>query len=163
MLTLIAILLFLILLILWNLSSQAREIILRFDADTRAKLQSQMDEERVRAETGDAESAIERIGADLKIIKRRMIYLPMMCHSLRQIEAYLEKRWDLDRNEVDPDVRLPTERLLRIRELEQEMPLAERGEEEKKLLEEIVRRWRESADRDEFEAALGRASDVRTR
>lgn len=160
MLSIIAILLLLITVLLSALESAARRIISRLDSLIKTQRElAQPAEAAEPVSSGNSaapDEVLRRMGTDLRIIKRRTAYLPMMCQSLRVIEAYIEKRWEMSSRDLDPDLRLlAVYRLQSLREAGREMPLSEKGEREKQMLENLVREWRENADEDEFDKALG--------
>ena len=162
MLIIVAVLLALITVLLWRLESAARGIVDRLDALIRASREPTQPAEAAErtgpANSATADEVLRGMGTDLRIIKRRMTYLPMMSQSLRVVEAYVEKRWKMNSSDLDPDVRLlAVHRLQSLRETERQMPLSEKWQREKELLEKFVREWRRDADEDEFDKALGDA------
>jgi hypothetical protein len=107
------------------------------------------------AEEGSLGAAARSVVSDLRIIKRRAAYLHLMCTDLRTIKAYIEQKWSVSCDYLTSDPGLAHDRLEGLRHAERQMPLSDDLQHEKDMLEKFVRDWRASADKDEFDAALG--------
>jgi hypothetical protein len=113
-------------------------------------------------EEGTVGHALGQLLTDLRIVKRRLDYLRLSCVSVRRIEAYLEHHLgittnDLERGRAD-DIRLPHERLASLKNIEQESPLSPAKQALKADLTKFVAEWRRMVDEDEFDDALGTAT-----
>jgi hypothetical protein len=96
-------------------------------------------------------SDIESVAGNIEVIKRRLYYLRDIYYSVHAIQAYMWKRWDLDSVEFNIEA-LPHDRLRSL--VDQDWPLSDEEEAEKRFLEETVSAQRDYASQDEYDEAL---------
>lgn len=136
---------------LWQMMTDVRRLSARLD------YHPTVDEPSFLIEENHLGAAIWRLQRDLRTIKRRASYLGTIRYNTSIIRAYLEKHWDIDPDEIDPDLEIGLwahEILRTLQEVRYDMPLSDKGEKRMKKLEEMAVELRDKVDEDEFDEPL---------